>query len=71
MRDLRERLARNTDAPGMHRAIQNKADQVAAQLAATRRVADDPTDARRFLAAGDYGSARTPPQTRGISRNLP
>eukprot|EP01045_Picozoa_sp_COSAG04_P060771 COSAG04_NODE_30846_length_260_cov_0.645963_1_plen_26_part_10 len=26
MRDLRERLARNTDAPGMHRAIQNKAD---------------------------------------------
>jgi hypothetical protein len=31
-RDLKQRLARNADAPGMYRAIQNKADQVAAEI---------------------------------------
>ena len=31
-------------------------DDVAAQLAATRLIADDPNDPRRFMAAGDYGS---------------
>ena len=31
-RDLKQRLARNADAPGMYRAIQNKADEVAAEI---------------------------------------
>ena len=34
-RDLKQRLARNADAPGMHRAIQNKADDVAREIAAS------------------------------------
>ena len=31
-------------------------DDIASQLAATRLIADDPNDPRRFMAAGDYGS---------------
>ena len=31
-RDLKQRLTRNADAPGMYRAIQNKADEVAAEI---------------------------------------
>lgn len=31
-RDLKQRLGRNADAPGMYRAIQNKADEVAAEI---------------------------------------
>ena len=44
-------------APGGEAALAEEAARLAAQLAATKLVADDEADPRRAMAAGDYGSA--------------
>ena len=48
--------------------VEETAESLAERMAATRRIADDPSDSRRALAAGDYGSALAL-GAHGVSKN--